>query len=213
MNEVETHFHTTYKNFDSYYDEKKNVVSKLIDRTLRRSMAMRFDKVIASIAPYEGKTVLDVGCGTGRYCFALLDKGIRYAEGIDFAENMIREANALARQHHLENNCRFMRADFLQMTIDEPFDHVFAMGVLDYIDQPIPFVRKMAQSAKQSVMVSFPSKGGMIQTMRKFIFRNIKKCPVYFYTEDDVRHIAEHSGARNFVIHKLSKDYFLDLLF
>jgi 2-polyprenyl-3-methyl-5-hydroxy-6-metoxy-1,4-benzoquinol methylase len=206
---VETHFNREFRQFDSFYNEKKGIFSKIIDRLFRRSMQLRFEKVIADTAPYETRTILDVGCGTGRFSIALALKGIKKALGIDFAGNMIDEANHLAQQFNVPHICRFVKADFMQMSIEEPFDHVFAMGVMDYIGDPVPFVKKLVNTAKNSVMISFPAAGGIIQRLRRLKFEKINKCPVFFYSKSDVEQIAQKAGARNFTVDQLAKDYFL----
>jgi len=210
--QVENHFHKTYKSFDSFYEEKKGVLGRLIENLFRRSMRLRFEEVIRGAAPYEGKTILDVGCGTGRYSLTLASRGIRHARGVDFAQNMIDEANRRAKELNLDAICRFEKDDFICMDLNETFDHVFAMGVLDYIAQPVTFVQKMIGCASASVMVSFPSKSGPVQWLRKQVFHHIKKCPVYFYSQSEVADIAVSAGARDFNIHKLAKDYFLTIL-
>ena len=209
--QVETHFHKSYKEFDSFYEEKKNIFSRIIDKTFRRSMRLRFEKVIAGAAPYENASVLDVGCGTGRYSIVLALKGIKRAVGIDFAQNMIDEAGNLARQAKVEHICRFLEADFMEFDTGETFDHAFAMGVMDYIEHPVPFVQKMVQTAKKSVMISFPTSGGLIQRLRKFKFEKLQKCPLFLYLERDVEAIARQAGAQRFTIDKLAKDYFLTI--
>lgn len=207
--QVESHFHKTYKSFDSFYEEKKGAFGRLIENLFRRSMRLRFEKVIQSAAPYEDKSVLDVGCGAGRYSLALATHGIQNALGIDFAQNMIDQANRHAKELNVDSVCRFVKDDFISMNINESFDHVFAMGVLDYIAEPVAFVQKMINCASKSVMISFPSKGGLMQWLRKLVFKYIKKCPVYFYSQSEVAHIASLAGAQDFKIEKLAKDYFL----
>ena len=208
---VEKHFDRQYRQFDSFYEEKKGIFSKIIDRIFRRSMRLRFEKIIEEVAPYEDTTVFDVGCGTGRYSLALALKGIKKALGIDFAQNMIDEANHLARQLKVEHICRFVEADFMQMNVDETFDHVFAMGVFDYIADPVPFMKKMLRCAQGKVMISLPVSGGILQRLRKFKFEKIKKCPVFFYSKEDVKQIAQQAGAGSFTIGKMAKDYFLTI--
>jgi len=209
--QVAAHFHHTYREFDSFYHEKKNILSRIIDRIFRRSMRLRFEKVIEEVAPYEDTTVFDVGCGTGRYSIALALKGIKKALGVDFAQNMIEEANRLTRQFNVDHICRFVKADFMQMKIEETFDHVFAMGVFDYIADPGPLVEKMLQCAGRKVMISFPTSGGIIQQLRRLKFEKIKKCPVFFYSAEDVKQIARQAGAKQFTIEKMAKDYFLTI--
>jgi len=210
-NKVEAHFHKSYKTFDSFYEEKKGIVSRVIDRLFRRSMQLRYRRVIAGVEPFEGRTVLDVGCGAGRYSIALARRGIEKARGIDFAENMIEEAKTQAQQAGVAGKCEFSRDDFAGTDFPETYDHVFAMGVLDYIEEPVSFVKKMVTVSTRSVMISFPSTGGLVQWFRRQVFKRIKKCPLYLYTETDVRNIAEQAGAKKYTIDRLAKDYFLTI--
>lgn len=209
--QVEDHFHRTSRVFNSFYDEKKGVFSRMIDEAFRKSMRLRYEKVIDEVAPYEGKTILDVGCGSGRYCIALAEKGVQRALGIDFAENMIEEAILLSRAFDLSDICQFEKRDFMEMNAGETFDHVFAMGVLDYIEKPVHFVKKMFDAAKRTVMISFPAAGGLIQRLRKFKFERLNHCPVYFYSRDDVERIARDAGAQELTIAQLAKDFFLTI--
>ena len=209
--QVEKHFDRQFRQFDSFYEEKKGIFSNIIDRIFRRSMRLRFEKVIKEVAPYEDTNVFDVGCGTGRYSIVLALKGIKKALGIDFAQNMIDEADHLTRQLKVEHVCQFVKADFMQMKVDGTFDHVFAMGVFDYIADPVPFVKKMLRCAQRKVMISLPVSGGIIQRLRKFKFEKIKKCPIFFYSEEDIKKIAGQAGANQFTIKKMAKDYFLTI--
>jgi len=209
--DVETHFNRKYRQFDSFYNQKKGLVARLIDNTFRKSMRLRFEKVIHSIEPYKDKTVLDIGCGAGRYSLALAHQGVKLAYGIDFAPNMIAEARQQAQQQKVDEICRFQRADFMTMDLDQTYHHAFAMGVMDYIEAPVAFVRKAMQVSNVSVMLSFPSAGGPVQWGRKHYFFKIKKCPVYFYRRQDIQRIAKEAGAKEFTIEKLAKDYFLTI--
>lgn len=208
---VETHFNRKYREFDSFYDEKKSFGARMIDRFFRRSMRLRFERVVAGVAPYENKTVLDVGCGAGRYALVLAGLGIKKVVGIDFAENMILAAQQMAKQSKLEKITEFKRLDFMQLPILEPFDHVYAMGVMDYIATPAPFMEKMVRSAAVSVMLSFPSAGGFIQWCRKHYFFKIKKCPVYFYTSERINQLLTEIGVSRYTLSRLAKDYFLEI--
>ncbi len=208
---VETHFHRKYKEFDNFYQQKKGFVSRCIDHIFRRSMRMRFQKVINAVSPYEGKSILDVGCGAGRYIFPLARLGIQKALGVDFAENMIEAAKHQAREIKLEHICSFQQLDFIQLDETQTFDHVFAMGVLDYIENPSEFVAKMVRLSRNSVMISFPSSGGIVQFFRKLLFKYKKKCPLYFYTQADVRQLAQKAGGKSFTIDRMAKDFFLTI--
>jgi ubiquinone/menaquinone biosynthesis C-methylase UbiE len=207
--QVRDYFHRAARRFDSFYEPGRSRWRRVTDALFRRSMRLRFARTLAAVAP--GETALDVGCGAGRYALALGQMGAREVRGVDFAANMIDTAVARALELGLADRCRFERADFAAMELAETFDHVFAMGVLDYVDQPEPFVAKMVKAAKRSVMVSFPGRGGFVQWCRKQIFRRIKHCPIHFYSMADVRRIAGVAGGGDIVVEKLAKDYFLTI--
>ncbi len=213
MNEkdVAAHFSNQSEIFDSFYNEKKGFVATIIDKLFRKSMRLRFEKVMASVAPYPGKSILDVGCGAGRYSIALALNGVRRVLGVDFAQNMISLAQRYTQQLDLQEKCTFKQLDFMHSQLDETFDHAIAMGVLDYVSEPVPFVQKMMSHTTGSVMISFPSSGGLIQYFRKHYFYKIKKCPVYFYNRKDVETIAQKAGAIDFSIDRLAKDFFLTI--
>lgn len=55
-------------------------------------MAAEHDAVLAALPDLAGATVLDAGCGTGRYCAALADRGAARVVGVDFSPEMLRRA-------------------------------------------------------------------------------------------------------------------------
>ena len=210
-NQVMAHFHKTSKSFDAIYEGNKSVVGRIINRLFRHSIALRFGRVVQEVSQDKDATVLDVGCGAGRYAIALAAAGVGKIRGVDFAENMILEAIRRSKEMGLAHMCEFRQIDFSKMPEADTYDYVYAMGVLDYVSDPLSFVAKMHALSRKKTMISFPRRGGFVQWMRKQVFRWIKKCPVYFYTEQDVRNLAEKVGATRFSVELLAKDYFLIL--
>ena len=68
--QVRQTFENGAKTFDDIYrpSESKDFLSKWIDKTFRQSMTLRFYKTLELLDRDDLKTVLDVGCGSGRYC-------------------------------------------------------------------------------------------------------------------------------------------------
>ena len=56
----------------------------------------------------EGRTVLDLGCGTGDLALAALDRGAARAEGIDLGRGAIEEARSLADERGLADRATFV---------------------------------------------------------------------------------------------------------
>ncbi len=82
----------------------------------------------------EGKKVLEVGCGIGRWTEALHDKCESYL-GIDYTEELIE----IAKSSYNYENCYFQVMSATDIKIDEllvepPFDIIIFSGVLMYIN-------------------------------------------------------------------------------
>ncbi|MCF6183869.1 MAG: class I SAM-dependent methyltransferase [Bacteroidales bacterium] len=73
-----------------------------------------------------GKTILDIGTGTGAWGAALNRAGASRVEGIDFSEKMIRQA----KKNHPDINFRHIDAENLSYFKDNSFDIVTASFVL-----------------------------------------------------------------------------------
>lgn len=71
-----------------------------------------------SRAGVHGKTILDIGCGVGGLHLTLLRQGAASAVGVDISEGMIQRARALAGNLRVEDQVRYLRGDFLDLTGD-----------------------------------------------------------------------------------------------
>jgi predicted RNA methylase len=67
----------------------------------------------------EGRTVLDLGCGTGDLALAALARGATQATGIDLGPGAIEEARALARARLVEDRSAFSVGDAANVHLDQ----------------------------------------------------------------------------------------------
>ena len=65
-----------------------------------------------------GRTVLDLGCGTGDLALAALARGATRAMGIDLGPGAVEEARALARERSLEDRATFQVGDAATFHLD-----------------------------------------------------------------------------------------------
>jgi ubiquinone/menaquinone biosynthesis C-methylase UbiE len=78
-----------------------------------------------------GRTVLDLGCGSGRYAVALAALGAASVTAVDFQAKSYRRAEEFCRKESLP--VRFAEADVLSLPFaDQSFDFVFSNGVLHH---------------------------------------------------------------------------------
>lgn len=158
-------------------------------------MFRRFELTMRECEPVAGKTVLDVGCGSGRYAIALADRGA-VATGIDFAASMLSLAQQLAKAHGVSASCHWIQADFLEWGCSDRFDISLAIGFFDYIADPLPYLAKMHQLTNEKVIFSFPKPGGWRSTQRRIRYR-ILRCPLYFHTQESITRCLQAAGFRS----------------
>lgn len=95
------------------------------------------EKISALLSWESGETVLDIGCGVGRWGEEVLSRGVDYV-GIDYSENLLNIANK-----NLENypNKKLLQASFqefpealLKNQVQEKFEKIFINGVMMYLN-------------------------------------------------------------------------------
>jgi SAM-dependent methyltransferase len=79
-----------------------------------------------------GCSVLDVGCGVGRWSRRLATRGARVT-GVDLSPTMIAEARERAAAEGLAHLCRFEAQDLSELEVGAKFDLVLAVTVLQHI--------------------------------------------------------------------------------
>ena len=101
-----------------------------------------------SIAPLEGKNVLDVGCGNGYYAFEMRAAGAQNVIGVD--PTLLFVMQFLAVNAFKKDPCIFVlpaRLHELPLPARQ-FDTAFSMGVLYHQRAPIDHLRQLRQTLK-----------------------------------------------------------------
>jgi len=210
---VKKHFEKSIAEFDLLYTEKKSWIRRFIDRKLRYDNYERYDLTLKECENISGKRLLDIGCGAGRYCIDLAKKGAESVVGVDLAGTAIQMACSLAESNGVSDSCSFIKGNFMEYQFDHPFHICLAIGVMDYVSEPVQLMSKMRQVTTEKLIMSFPSKSTYRMAIRKLRYW-IKGCPLYFYNSDDIKKIMAKSGINDYSITKLSGsdnsgDYFV----
>src|SRR5262245_36829198 len=102
------------RDFDHIYDEGgKGPLARYIDTSLRKEMRIRFEKTFEALAPMQGRSLFDAGCGGGRYAIPAAKAGAAQVLGIDFSPSMLDLARQKATEAGVGNGGRFERAELL----------------------------------------------------------------------------------------------------
>lgn len=200
--EVGKYFERAAEVFDTFYDEQRTPFVRWVDRHFRSDIYVRFDRTFANILPLEGKTVLDVGCGSGPYAVECATRGARRVVGLDLAGNMIDLARRRATRSSLDHVCTFIQGEFPKNAPEETFDYSIAMGVMDYIADKPAFLRAMAQRTNIRAVLSFPSYH-WFRGPTRIVRYKMKQCPLWLYREREIRDLMHSAGFRDVEVGKI----------
>jgi len=187
---VKEYFENIAEDFDGIYDNRGTILDRFINKVFRKGMYERFGLAVKECGGVEGKSILDIGCGSGRIALALAAKGAEVL-GIDYSPKMIELANGYLNRHGRNINARFVCRDFMEdFRSDKLFDITLALGVFDYIANPMPFVKKMRDLTREQMIVSYPARFTLQMPLRK-VWLWTRHCPVHFYTARQLTRMYE----------------------
>jgi 2-polyprenyl-3-methyl-5-hydroxy-6-metoxy-1,4-benzoquinol methylase len=205
---VREHFHDDAERFDAIYGEKKSVFQRFIDDYWRGVVQKRLELNVERLQPLTGKTILDVGCGSGRFCIAFALSGAKKVVGVDFAAAMIEIADKLATEAGVADKCEFVIGGFPEAISEDegPFDACTANGFFDYVEHPKPIITRMRELTRGKLIMSFPKAVEWRVPLRRIRFW-LKGTPLFLYTEAQVRDILARAGVTDYEFIYLDRDY------
>jgi ubiquinone/menaquinone biosynthesis C-methylase UbiE len=115
------------EHWETLWQEKKDVqqVYSNDDRILRQ---------LLQVCDLRGKLVLEVGAGTGRDSFPLIEFGAKVVQ-LDYSVNSLQILKDLSAELHVQSN--IVGGDTFQLPFpDETFDVVFHQGLLEHFRPP-----------------------------------------------------------------------------
>jgi 2-polyprenyl-3-methyl-5-hydroxy-6-metoxy-1,4-benzoquinol methylase len=203
---VNSYFNREAERFDAIYEKDKPIHQQIGDNLFRRVILERFSLVVNAIGA-PGSSMLDVGCGPGRYGIELARRGAKRCLGVDVAANMIEIARSEAEKAGVADRCEWAVSDWLSFQTDEQFDAIVAMGYYDYLEDPLPHLEKMIARARGRVFASFP-KRWTVRTGLRIVRFKLANGFVRFYSREDVLGFFRSAGQTAFLsLVDLGRDY------
>jgi 2-polyprenyl-3-methyl-5-hydroxy-6-metoxy-1,4-benzoquinol methylase len=195
LDRVRAYFDREAGRFDAIYEtDRKPLHQRVIDRA-RRVVVERY-KLVCNLAPSAGPwTALDVGCGSGRYAIEFARLGATVV-ALDVSESMIALGKSQAAAAGVSDRIRFAAEGFLDFRVDETFDVVTAMGYFDYLEDPVPHLRKMLAASRGRVFASIPKRWEYRVPIRMARFA-LAGGYVRFYSHAEFLSIAAEAGVRS----------------
>lgn len=208
--DVETFFHGYAADFDSIYGhtKKRSLWDKFLDKYFRRSMRLRYDLVLKYSANPEIKTILDIGCGGGVYCDALLNMN-KNVTGLDIADGMLKLAIQKTKPFIDKGQASYIHSGYLEHSFDQRFDAGVLVGFFDYIKNPLDVFKKLEHDISKEIYMSFPKAGGFLGWQRKVRYK-MRNCPLYYYTRKDITALLTKMNWQNKAeIIDIDRDFFV----
>jgi SAM-dependent methyltransferase len=171
-------------------------VTRLFDRRFRHDLHERLALTFERLGDIRGQRGLDIGCGSGVYLAEALRRGARPLVGVDPAPGQLELARRRFGQLGQLDRTDLLAGYFPQIAPDGPFDFAIAMGVLDYVDEPLAFLRSLARIVRGHSIVSFPRRHWLLAPVRQ-IRRLYRGTHVHYYNEPGIRSLARDAGFRS----------------
>jgi SAM-dependent methyltransferase len=196
LDSVRERFDRDAQSFDAIYRLERSPFWRWVNTRFRKAIFQRYEIAFAEAGDVKGKKILDIGCGSGPYSVDFARRGAAKVVGVDFSSNMLQLARQEAAAHKVDGVCQFIQANFLEWEPTDQFDVAIAMGVFDYLPDPLTFLKKMA-STSHKVIASFPKPSLIRKPLRRLRYKLAGKGDVYYYSEADVKRLASEAGLAN----------------
>lgn len=210
IKQVETFFHDYARDFDSIYsaEKAKTPWRQLIDDRLRSSMTDRYAMAMQVLLDESVNSILDVGCGPGRYVYDLAREN-KEILALDVAQGML----DLSKENLTKGNVpvdkvKYVLGDFLATRLDKKYDAAVLIGLFDYTPDPLAVIKKLKTEVNSFFVASFPDNVGPLAWQRKIRY-SLRRCPLFLYSHSDVDSLMKSAGITKYKIQKLNREYFL----
>ena len=171
------------ESFDNWYsDDTFESRVPYFGKRIQGYMVERLNKALLFSAPSEGKTILDLGCGTGRFAVAAAVRGAT-VHAYDIASEVLAIGESQAHQAGVSERCHFHETDITK--IDFPAADVWLdLGCLQYIQDIQPVLQKLKHvPAFYSVL---PRRNHWMHPIRLFYRTYLKGNPYYTYSDAEL---------------------------
>ncbi len=186
--------------FDNLYGKSWEHKIPYFGRVLREGLERREEGALAVAGDLEGKTILDLGCGVGRFALIAASRGAT-VYGYDISPGAIEIARAKAQEAGLSERSHFESADLANVDFPQA-DVWFDLGCFQYIADISPILRRLTHVPR--FFSELPTAGHWQNVPRLLYRRLLKGNPYYTYSENRIQDVYSVLGSLNVEAHGLS---------
>lgn len=180
------------ENFDDAYSEKSTV--PLFKEYVKKDLLLRQKIIFEELGNLKNKTILDLGCGVGRYSHEAATKGAQ-AIGIDISPEAIEIAKKKALEFNISNNCKFICEDFINSKNIPKVDYVIALGFVQYFDNDLKVLNDIL-NVNQKIIFDLPTFFHWINPCRKVYRTLMKGIKFTSYTQKEVNNLVNNLNSQ-----------------
>ena len=123
-------------------------------RRLHKAQIKTLKKILKNINFHFNEKILDVGCGSGTTLSDFRNLGYKNSFGVDSSHKSI---ELCTNKGFVENNDVFLMDGRKTSFVNNEFDLVFSVGVLEHFEDFTPFVKEMTRISKRYVLLFQPN--------------------------------------------------------
>jgi len=182
------------QDFDAIYTgQNKSALARALDQWLRKDIYGRFDWVMRKSGDVTGKSICDIGCGSGRFVASLAKRGATRVMGVDVAPEMLKLARELVKEEGVSAKTEFVQMDVIDWNRSDVFDETIAIGFWDYFADPTERLKIIRKMTRERFLSAWPRLWTWRAPIRKVRLTALG-CPVYFFSKAEVYKYLEASG-------------------
>jgi tRNA (mo5U34)-methyltransferase len=172
-----------------------------------------FDALLAVTGgSLQGHRVLDLGCNAGFWSLAAIEAGADFVLGLDGREMFIDQAHLVFETKGIDpSRYRFETANVFAHELDEGFDVVLCLGLLDQVAKPVELFELIARVGAEIVVIDTglsPASSSFFEVSRLYDARNAIEYPMVFLpTRQAVIELAEQFGFKIVPLAQNMTDY------
>lgn len=191
---VAQYWNQVAQDFDAIYSgQNKSAFARALDQWLRKDIYGRFDWVMRKSGDVTGKTICDIGCGSGRFVASLAKHGASKVLGVDVAPEMLKLARELMLKEGVAGKTDFELMDIIDWKRNDVFDETIAIGFWDYFADPTERLKIIRKMTRERFLSAWPRLWTWRAPVRKVRLTALG-CPVYFFSKSEVYKYLEASG-------------------